>query len=182
VIDVNLFGVVNGVRTFVPILLAQNEPAHMVNTASIGGLMVGPFMSPYIVSKHAVVALTESVHLELATLDTPVKVSALCPGPIATGITRSERIRPDDAYETAPLASEAERRFDALVRGGIEAGMHPDRVGEIVLQAVREERFWIFTHPLHAEAIRGRAEMIVAGRDPGSVAALGEELLETPRS
>ena len=77
VLDVNFFGVVKGLRAFIPLLLEQGEEAHVVNTASIGGLMVGPFLSPYIVSKHAVVALTESVYYELQTLDAEVGISAL---------------------------------------------------------------------------------------------------------
>jgi len=166
VLDVNVFGVINGLRVFMPIMLDQGEPAHMVNTASIGGLMVGPFLSPYIVSKHAVVALTEATFLELATLDTRVGISALCPGPITTGIVESERIRPEDRADTRPLASEAERTFDEMVKMGISGGMASDEVGVIVFQGIRDERFWIFTHDLHAESVRARAENIAAGDDP----------------
>jgi NAD(P)-dependent dehydrogenase (short-subunit alcohol dehydrogenase family) len=178
VIDVNLFGVVNGLRTFVPILIDQGQPAHIVNTASIGGLMVGPYLSPYIVSKHAVVVLTESVFHELAALDAPVHISVLCPGPIATGITDSERIRPNDRARTAALRTPAEKSFDEMLRTGVSAGMPPDQVGEIVLEGVRNERFWIFTHPVPADSIRARAESIVAGADPGYAAEMAEDMLD----
>jgi NAD(P)-dependent dehydrogenase (short-subunit alcohol dehydrogenase family) len=167
VIDVNLFGVVNGLRTFVPILLDRGEPAHVVNTASVGGLMVGPFLAPYLVSKHAVVALSEATFHELATLDTPVRVSVLCPGPIATGITDSGRIRPSDRAETTALRHEAEKRFDELLRAGVSAGMEPDEVGRIVFEALRADRFWIYTHPLDEASIRARTESILTGADPG---------------
>jgi NAD(P)-dependent dehydrogenase (short-subunit alcohol dehydrogenase family) len=176
VLDVNLFGVVNGVRTFVPILLDQGQPAHLVNTASVGGLMVGPFLSPYIVSKHAVVALTESVFYELAALDTPVGISVLCPGPIATGIAKSERIRPADRAETRALESEAEKEYESLLSSGIDAGLAPDAVGKIVFEGLRAQRFWIYTHPVYTEAIKGRMESILAGTNPATAMELPEEL------
>ncbi len=178
VIDVNLFGVVNGLRTFVPILLEQGEPAHIVNTASVGGLMVGPYLSPYIVSKHAVVALSESVFHELAALDAPVGISALCPGPIATGISDSERIRPPDRSQTRPLRTPAEKTFDEMLRSGVGAGMPPDEVGEIVLEGVRSRRFWIYTHPIQADTIRARAESIVNGTDPGYAPEMAADMLD----
>lgn len=177
VIDVNLHGVVNGLRTFVPILLEQGDPAHVVNTASIGGLMVGPFLSPYIVSKHAVVALSEATFHELATLDTPVRISVLCPGAVATGIADSTRIRPDDLAEAAPLRSEAEKGFDQALRAGVSAGMPPDEVGRIVFEGLRADRFWIYTHPLHEASIRARFDSMVSGRDPVHSLAVEAELL-----
>lgn len=179
VLDVNFFGVVNGLRVFMPILLEQGVRAHVVNTASIGGVMVGPFLSPYIVSKHAVVALTESVYYELKTLDTEVSISALCPGPIATGITRSERIRPQDCPEKSPLRSEAERTFDAMVTEGVQAGLDPDQVGPIVFSALREERFWIYTHPMLEASVLPRARSIIEGSNPVYAPELTGELLES---
>lgn len=178
VIDVNLFGVVNGLRSFVPILIDQGEPAHIVNTASVGGFMIGPYLSPYIVSKHAVVALTESVFHELAALGAPVKISVLCPGAIDTGITDSERVRPADRAETAALRSPAEKAFDEMLRTGVSAGMPADEVGDIVLDGVRAERFWIYTHPIVAAPIRDRAESIVNGTDPSYAAEMAEGMLD----
>ena len=176
VLDVNVFGVINGLRTFMPILLDQGEPGHMVNTASVGGLMVGPFLSPYIVSKHAVVALTESVYHELGALDTQVGISALCPGPIATGIAQSERIRPGDRSDTRALASQAEKEYESMLSGGIDAGMAPDEVGKIVFEGLRAGRFWIYTHPVYTEAIQGRMESILAGTNPAHAMQIREEL------
>ncbi len=177
VLDVNIFGVINGLRTFMPILLDQGEPAHMVNTASVGGLMVGPFLAPYIVSKHAVVALTESAYHELGTLDTPVRISLLCPGPIATGISASERIRPADCSHTNPSDSDAERAFERMVTTGIAAGLHPDEVGRIVFAALRQDRFWIYTHPVYAETIQARTDSILAGTNPQYAAQMASEML-----
>lgn len=178
VIDVNLFGVVNGLRAFIPILLDQDEPAHVVNTASVGGLMVGPYLSPYIVSKHAVVALTESVFHELAALEAPVGVSVLCPGPIATGITTSERIRPEDRPQTRDLASEAEKSFAEMLRMGVETGMAPDEVGQIVFEGIRNNQFWIYTHPVPADSIRAHAESVVHATNPVYAPELSDEMLD----
>ena len=177
VLEVNFFGVLNGVRSFVPLLLDQGEEAHVVNTASIGGLMVGPLLSPYIVSKHAVVALTESVYYELQTLDTQVGISALCPGAISTGIVNSERIRPEDRSERAPLGSEFEKTFDHMLTQGVEAGLNPDEVGPMVFSALRENRFWIYTHPMEEESILPRARSIIEGTDPLYAPELTENLL-----
>ena len=177
VLDVNLFGVINGVRSFMPILLDQGGPGHIVNTASVGGLMAGPFLSPYVVSKHAVVALTESVYHELATLDTQVGISVLCPGPIATGIGDSKRIRPSDRSDTRALESEAEKEYDSQLSSGISSGMDPDEVGRIVFEGLRAERFWIYTHPAYKEAIQGRMESILSGTNPTHAMELAEDLL-----
>jgi len=177
IFEVNFFGVVNGIRTFVPLLLEQGEEAHIVNTASIGGLMVGPFLSPYIVSKHAVVALTESVYYELQTLDTSVGISALCPGAISTGIVDSERIRPDDRSDRAPLGSEIEKNFDEMLTQGVQAGLNPDEVGPVVFSALREKRFWIYTHPMEEASILPRARSIIEGSNPLYTPELTEDLL-----
>ncbi len=167
VLDVNVLGVVNGMRAFIPILLRQGEPAHMVNTASLGGLTVAPLLAPYIASKHAVVALTESAHYELATLDTPVRISALCPGAIATGIAESERIRPADRAETRAAQSDSELAFDETVRLGVAAGMEPDEVAGIVFDALRRDRFWIFTHEgAFSDGVARRAQSMIDGSDP----------------
>ena len=177
VMDVNFYGVLNGVRTFMPILIDQGESAHIVNTASIGGLMVGPFLSPYIVSKHAVVALTESVYYELQTLDVKVGISALCPGPISTGIAHSERVRPEDRPESRPLESEMERSFDEMLTEGVRTGLDPSEVGPMVFSALREDRFWIYTHPMDESSILPRARSIVEGSNPVYAPELTDEML-----
>jgi NAD(P)-dependent dehydrogenase (short-subunit alcohol dehydrogenase family) len=178
VLDVNLFGVINGVRTFLPILIEQGEPAHMVNTASIGGLLVGPFLAPYTVSKHAVVSLTESIHHELATLGTPVKISALCPGAVATGIADSERIRPADRSNSRPLESSAERAFDDAIKQGVAAGMSPQQAATIVFRGIREERFWIYTDESFVESFRARADSIAAGTNPSFAPEMAASMLD----
>ena len=141
VIGVNLWGVIHGVRTFVPLLMQQTE-AHIVNTASVAGLVAAPFMGPYNASKHAVVAISETLHHELAMSAPQVKVSVLCPGWVNTKIAESARNRPEHLKDGAAPDADAA----ALLRGFLEQGMPPDEVAAKVLDAMREERFWILTH------------------------------------
>ncbi len=141
VIGVDLWGVIHGVRTFVPLLIQQPE-AYIVNTASVAGLMAAPFMGPYNAAKHAVVAISETLHHELALMAPHVKVSVLCPGWVNTGIAESARNRP--AHLQAGVVPDADA--SAVLRTFIEKGMPPDEVAAQVLAAVREERFWILTH------------------------------------
>ena len=141
VIGVNLWGVIHGVRAFVPLLMQQPE-AHIVNTASVAGLVAAPFMGPYNASKHAVVAISETLHHELALSAPHVKVSVLCPGWVNTNIAESARNRPEHLQEGAAPDLDAV----ALLRGFLAGGMPPDEVAAKVLDAMREERFWILTH------------------------------------
>jgi NAD(P)-dependent dehydrogenase (short-subunit alcohol dehydrogenase family) len=166
VIGVNLFGCIHGARVFLPILIEQGEPAHMVNTASVGGVLVGPFLGPYIVSKHAVAALSETLYQELQTTGAPVGVSCLCPGAVATGITSSERIRPADRGTASPLASEAEKAFAEGLTAGIATGMLADELAGHAFEGVREGRFWIFPDPVYREAFEARAQSIREGTNP----------------
>jgi len=141
VIGVNLWGVIHGVHTFVPLLMQQPE-AYIVNTASVAGLVAPPFMGPYNASKHAVIAISETLHHELAMNAPHVKVSVLCPGWVNTNIAESARNRPAHLQEAdVPDADVA-----GLLRGFIEGGMPPDEVAAKVRDAMREERFWILTH------------------------------------
>jgi NAD(P)-dependent dehydrogenase (short-subunit alcohol dehydrogenase family) len=141
VIGVNMWGVIHGVRTFVPLLMQQTE-AHIVNTASVAGLVAAPFMGPYNASKHAVVAISETLHHELAMVAPHVKVSVLCPGWVNTKIAESGRNRPEHLQEDAAADGDGV----ALLRGLIEKGMPPEDVAGKVRDAMREERFWVLTH------------------------------------
>lgn len=142
VIGVNLWGVIHGVRSFVPLLIQRSE-GYIVNTASVAGLVAAPFMGPYNASKHAVVGVSETLYHELAMAAPHVKVSVLCPGWVNTKIAESGRNRPARLQDgvTATDADGAE-----LLRGFIEKGMPPDDVAAKVRDAMRAERFWILTH------------------------------------
>jgi NAD(P)-dependent dehydrogenase (short-subunit alcohol dehydrogenase family) len=162
VLGVNLWGVVNGLRSFVPVLLEQ-PTGHVVNTASIAGLITGT-LGPYSVSKHAVVALSESLHFQLLQRKAHVGVSVLCPGWVRTRILDAVRNRP----HTAP-AGETDGMPSAVREMGrqlVESGMEPARVAEKVVDGVRAGRFYILTHPEMSPAITRRAEAIVAGGPP----------------
>lgn len=146
VLRVNLWGVVHGVRSFVPQLIAQ-DAGHLVATASIAGLVAAPFMAPYSASKHGVVAIAETVHHELAMSAPHVKVSVVCPGWVRTRIAESERNRPADlAVEGDGGAGTA-----AVLQSLLDTGMDPGAVADQVLAAVREERFWVLTHDDEAD-------------------------------
>ena len=157
VLGVNLWGPIYGVRAFLPILMQQDE-AHILSTASTAGLVAGPAIAPYNVSKFGVVALMETLARELAR--TKVGVSVLCPGPINTRIGEAERNRPSDKNVHAP--SEEERRFYSGVGPLLSAGMDPADVASLVLRAIRENRFWILTHPAWKKILQKRVELLVS--------------------
>ncbi|MEE4243683.1 MAG: SDR family NAD(P)-dependent oxidoreductase [Desulfopila sp.] len=144
VLGVNLMGVIYGVHYFMPIMLKQEE-AHIVNTASIAGLLSNVVNIPYGVSKHGVVALTESLHHELQILGVNVKVSVLCPGPVNTDIMdSSERNRPPD-IPAPPELSEEEAVFRDAYKSWIGHGLDPKVVGRQVLEAIKKEHLYVIT-------------------------------------
>ena len=162
VIGVNLYGVIHGLRSFVPRMLAAGEEGHIVNTASVAGLHAGPMISPYYATKQAVVGLSESLYLELAMAKARVNASVLCPAFVKTRIAESGRNRPGGGTSTEPGSDQ----FSAMVRAFIEQGASPESIADKVFEAIREERFWILTHPEFDAAIRDRTEAMLAGRNP----------------
>lgn len=145
ILNVNVWGVIHGIRSFVPILLEQNEPAHVVNTASMAGLTTGPLTAAYFMSKHAVVALSESLYHELAARPgCPVGVSVVCPELVNTRIFQAGRNRPPhlkrDAEEDLP---EETKQVEAVVSNVASTGVDPRVLAERTLAAIREKRFWV---------------------------------------
>ena len=169
VLGVNLWGVVNGLRSFMPVLLEQ-PAGHVVNTASVAGLIAGA-LGPYSVSKHAVVALSESLHFQLLQRQARVGVSVLCPGWVRTRILDAARNRPhaapSDETDGVPPA------VRKLGRQLIESGMEPAQVADEVVDAVRAGRFYVLTHPEMSPAITGRAQAIVEGGQPPTAGSPG---------
>lgn len=164
-LGVNLWGVIHGIRVFTPILLAQGEDGHIVNTGSVAGLMSGPGMGIYNVTKHSVVTLSETLHQELTMMEARVHVSVLCPGFVKTRIFESARNRPSELADTAPPvpgAIEMEQMGRLLLAGGLE----PVVIAERVFDAVASERFYILPHPEFKERVKGRLEDIMAERNP----------------
>ena len=165
IVGVNLWGVVHGVRVFVPLMLAQDAECHIVNTASMAGLIAGPGLGAYKVTKHGVVTLSETLHHELAERGAKVKVSVLCPGIVNTRIMESARNRPGDLAPTGPRGPASEERWEAL-RRLVPAGMPAAQVADAVFEALRKDRFYILTHPEGKEAVRTRMEDILQERNP----------------
>ena len=168
VLGVNLWGVIHGISAFLPRLLEQGQ-GHIVNTGSVAGLLPAPGMGPYCASKFAVVAISESLHLELGMMASPVKVSVLCPGWVRTNIAESDRnwpsrLGPTPERGTDPTAQVA-REF---VRQALETGTRPDEVAALVLDAIREERFWVLTERVMSGRVIDRAQGIVDNRNPSA--------------
>ena len=162
ILGVNLWGVIHGVATFTPLLLEQGE-GHIVNTASIAGLIVAPFLGPYNATKQAVVAISETLFKDLQTVAAPVGVSVLCPGFVQTRIAESERNRPEWAPDRDVEGAEELR---GVVQDMVDGGIAPTTVADRVIDAVRTNTFYILTHPELDGAITTRFEDIVQGRAP----------------
>jgi len=164
-LGVNLWGVIHGIRTFVPRMIAQGE-GHIVNTASLAGLSASGILGPYVVSKYAVVGLSEELHLNLQLLGAPVGVSVLCPGPVNTAIATAERNGPAE-LKGIPLDPGATMIHDTLAQL-ISHGLEPRDVADAVVAAVKANRFYVVADRGDdwKEAVRGRADDIVALRNP----------------
>ena len=162
VLGVDLWSVIHAVRAFVPRMLQQGEPGHLVNTASMSGLLPIPNLAAYSVAKSAVVALSESLQLDFEAEGAQIGVSVLCPGFIATRITESERNRPDDLGKAASVPPVAR------TTAGVASTMEADEVAGHVVDAIRADRFWILTHDAYREVIRERAAGIGADGRPAA--------------
>jgi NAD(P)-dependent dehydrogenase (short-subunit alcohol dehydrogenase family) len=176
-IGVNLWGVIHGVKVFTPLMLAQNAEGHIVNTASAAGLVVGGASAPYSATKHAVVALTESLYLALEQRNARVKVSVLCPGMVHTNIVNAERNRPAELKNPPVELSPAMRAGLDFFKAAMEAAMSPRQVADIVFEAIRKEQFYIVTHPEWMEVVRMRTDDLVRLENPRSTTAIVTRLV-----
>ncbi|MGE5338980.1 MAG: SDR family NAD(P)-dependent oxidoreductase, partial [Gemmatimonadota bacterium] len=169
ILGVNLMGVVHGIRHFLPRMIAANargEPGHVVNTASIAGLLCPPLMGVYNVSKHAVVALTETLYHDLALAKSTIGVSVLCPAFVPTGIAHSHRNRPAELAPGAPPTA-SQRMAQAASEKAVSSGrMTAAEVADLTFDAVRANRFYVFTHPKIMTAVDARFSAILAGGVP----------------
>jgi NAD(P)-dependent dehydrogenase (short-subunit alcohol dehydrogenase family) len=170
VLGVNLWGVIHGVRVFVPRLLANGPDGHVVNTASMAGLLSAPGMAVYDVTKHGVVTLSESLFHELRMLGAPIGVSVLCPGFVNTRILDSGRNRPAALADTAPPVPAGQEQMQAIARALLASGLPPERVAALVLDAVRTGRFWVLTNPEWKQFVRTRVEDVLEDRNPSPAA------------
>ncbi len=172
VLGVNLWGVIHGVRSFTPLMLecARRDPdyrGHIVNTASMAGLLAPPAMGVYNVSKHAVVALTETLYHDLSLIEAPIGASVLCPYFVPTGISQSDRVRPDDVQSgSAPTRSQ--QLSQAVLEKAVASGkVSAAEVAQRTFEAIRHDQFYIYSHPQALGNVQRRMEDIVAGRNPG---------------
>ncbi|MBE0615843.1 MAG: SDR family oxidoreductase [Burkholderiales bacterium] len=167
IMGVNLWGVIHGVRVFTPIMLAQNSEAHIVNTASVSGLLSPPGSAMYNVTKHAVVTLTETLYHDLALKQARIGCSVLCPAYVPSGIVDSERNRPATLQNPAEEKTVEQQAREALLRKAVTSGkISADDVAQKVYEAVRDERFYILTHPRIKPSIQWRMEDILQERNP----------------
>ena len=170
ILGVNLWGVIHGVRSFVPRLLARNA-GHVVNTASVAGIINPPGSGAYNVTKHAVVALSETLHHDLRERGAAVGVSVLCPAYVPTGIADSERNRPAGLEPTVKSKETLAR--EATLKKAVASGrLSAHDVARAVVQAVKDERFYILTHARIKGAILARMEDILQERTPRNPLAL----------
>lgn len=163
-IDVNLWGVIHGIRLLLPALLESGQDGHVVNTASMAGMITTPFLGPYTATKHAVVGLSECLFKELDLVNARVGVSVLCPGFVKTKIASSQRNRPGGAR---PPSNPHETRFGAVFDQLVDAGVPADEIADEVLRSIREDRFYVLTHPEMKPQIEHRMRQILEEKPPG---------------
>ena len=172
VLGVNVMGVAHGVRVFTPMMLAaaQADPAyegHIVNTASMAGLLNAPNMGVYNVSKHAVVSLSETLYQDLALVTEQVHAHVLCPFFVPTGITRSERNRPAEMSDAGTRPTRSQLIGQAMSDKAVSSGkVSAAQVAQFVFDAMAENRFYVFSHPKSLASVQTRLEDIMTPRNP----------------
>ena len=165
--DVNVWGVIHGIRTFIPIMLEQDTECHLVNTASMAAVTVMPFAGIYHMTKHAVLALSEALFHELAINSEKVKVSVLCPELIKTGIATCERNRPAEYSKAGDvIESDARQLVMDAISDGVESGVEPSVMADRVVHAIRSGAFYILSEDGWRETANQRMEDIRTGSNP----------------
>jgi NAD(P)-dependent dehydrogenase (short-subunit alcohol dehydrogenase family) len=182
VLGVNVMGVVHGVRVFTPMMLeaARQNPGyqgHIVNTASMAGLVNAPNMGVYNVSKHAVVALSETLYQDLALVTDQISASVLCPFFVPTGISRSERNRPQDPSQLAAKPTKSQLIGQAMSDKAVSSGkVTAADVARLVFEAIAVNQFYIYSHPRAIGSVQSRLEDILQSRNPSDPFASKPEI------
>ncbi|MFT5560325.1 MAG: NAD(P)-dependent dehydrogenase (short-subunit alcohol dehydrogenase family) [Candidatus Azotimanducaceae bacterium] len=159
IIDVDLWGPIYGLNVFLPLIEEAGE-GHVNSTSSMAGLISSQMMGAYNVAKHGVVALMAATERELRAKDSPITASVLCPGPINTNISRhSVEFRPGKAKPKADGPNAG--KMASSIQASLEAGMQPDEVGELVFDAIKNDKFWILTHPWWAKGVQRQLDALV---------------------
>jgi NAD(P)-dependent dehydrogenase (short-subunit alcohol dehydrogenase family) len=166
VMSVNLWGVIYGVQEFVPIMLEQNTNCHIVNISSLAGLLPSHSSATYQVTKHAVVALTESLYYSLVQRDKKIRASVVCPGYVKTHIMDADRNRPDELKNKGRPVPPAYEEILEQGRQLVEAGMSIEEVAEITFQGIRNEQLYVLTHPEWNVEVGKRFDNILNQHNP----------------
>lgn len=166
IMGINLYGITHAIRIFVPRMLASNEVAHIVNTASVAGLIAEPALAAYNVSKFGVVALSESLQHDLNLRQAKIGVSVLCPSWVKTRITDAERNRKTEDRIQVEQLEKVSLKTGAAINKAVEAGIAPQHVARDVINAIKNNTFYILTHPETKAAVAIRSEDILQGRAP----------------
>jgi NAD(P)-dependent dehydrogenase (short-subunit alcohol dehydrogenase family) len=164
VLGPNLWGILHGIRSFVPRMLAQGTEGHVVNTCSIAGLMGVAYCGPYTISKHAAIAASVALAQDLRAQGAPISVTAVCPGMVRTDLDRSSRDTRPPAL--AVPASEDVAFVDAIVADALAAGIDAAEVARQTLEAIEERRFCVLTHPHHRDDLRRQVDDLLSGAVP----------------
>lgn len=172
VLGVNVWGVIHGCRTFIPIMLKQDTEGHIVNTASMAGVTNGPYSAPYYMSKHAVLSLSESIYHELQMRSAKIGISALCPELVATNINNSSRNRPAALQRKKSPPTESES-VEAALSNFIMTGTAPATIAQRVVQGIRDEHFYILSEDAWRRSCETRLEDIRLGRNPTFAVPVG---------
>ncbi len=167
VLGVDLWGVIHGIRVFTPIMLKQDSPSHIINTASVAGMLSTQGMAAYNVAKHGVVTLSETLYHDLKRRNANIDVSVLCPAWVNTAIWDSARNRPDDLQNTVEQKGEDDIQLEQSARHAIQSGrVTAPMVAEIVFAAIEANQFYILTHPKIKKWVGLRVEDILQDRQP----------------
>jgi NAD(P)-dependent dehydrogenase (short-subunit alcohol dehydrogenase family) len=187
VLGVNLWGVIHGVRVFTPLMLASakadpNFEGHIINTASMAGLLTPPAMGIYNVSKHAVVALTETLYHDLSLIDAPIGVSVLCPYFVPTGISHSDSVRPSDTHATTQ-PTRSQQVSQAMLEKAVSAGkISAAEVAQITFDAIKAGQFYIYSHPQALGNVERRMQDILQAHNPSDPYEQAPKLREQLRA
>lgn len=167
-LGVNLWGLINSTKIFVPIMLKQKKQCHIINTASIAGLTASPGNGIYSATKHAIVNFSETLYYELKLANSQIDVSVVCPGFVRTRLMDSERNRPMELRNSPESInySPQKQRIEQMLRDGVMNGMSPEQVAESVFDAIQKKKFYILTHKESKVLIKQRMDDILNENNP----------------
>lgn len=167
-LGVNLWGLIHATRIFVPMMLQQNCPCHIINTASIAGLTAAPGNGIYSSIKHAIVNISETLYYELKLANSQIDVSVVCPGFVRTQLMDSERNRPTELKNSSDHTTDSPQKqgIEKMLRDGVLNGIAPEQVTECIFEAIKKNKFYVFTDEESKDMIKQRMDDILNEKDP----------------